>query len=54
MNGWIGRYVCFVIGTRCCVLLKVEISFKFHDNAEFVKNIDEDVENSSPMVQLVK
>jgi len=61
MDGLVGRYVdrqppqkCFVIGTRSCVLLKVEISFEFHENAEFVKNIGEDVENSSPMVQLVK
>ena len=39
---------------RCCVLLKVEISFQFHENAEFVKNIGEDVENSSLVIQLVK
>lgn len=45
---------CFVLGTRYCVLLKVEISFQFHENAKFVKNTGEDVENSSPVVQLVK
>ena len=39
---------------RYCVLLKVEISFQLHANAEFVKNIGEDAENSNPVVQLVK